>query len=48
MQKIIPQFYTIIEDPKMSNKIKKEAFDLKKQRNSTFELALQQTKDGKE
>lgn len=40
LDKIIPQFYTIIEDPRMAHAIKKEALDIKRKKNATMESAL--------
>lgn len=48
LNKIVPQFYTLIEDPKIINKIKREAIDKKKQSQETMEEALEVAKQQKE
>jgi hypothetical protein len=47
IDKIIPQFYTIIDDPNMTTKIRREALDLKRKNNATIEYALKSTKHDK-
>ena len=44
----MPQFYTLIEDPKLINKIKREAIDIKRQSQESMEEALEITKNQKE
>lgn len=47
LSKIVPQFYTLIEDPKIMNKIKREAIDIKRQSQESMEDALETTKNQK-
>lgn len=45
LNKIMPQFYSIIEDPRLGSKIKRETIGLKREEQLTFEDAMKKRKE---
>jgi hypothetical protein len=48
LSKLVPQFYSLIEDPKLIGKIKREAIDKKKQSRESIGEALEEVKHQRE